>query len=476
MPCDDLNAVVAGSRQLLPDLLRIHVPQSDDLIVQPGVLCHLVVVGGQQGDGLHLVEVFGHCLHDDGALVGVGAPCELIQQEQGVALLHLLQRLLELHDLRAEAGQARLDGLQVVKEHLHAVKQRHPGLLGADQKARLQKQHVQSHGFHHHGLTAHVGAGDDGGPLLQPDGHRHEGPPLLLQQVAQLGVDHVRQLQLRLRDLRPHAAVAHGKQRLLDDEVQPARRVGVLQQISCQRSQRLPHAAAHLGLLAVLLGTDTGPAGAQLLLLGIGLCMVQLLLDLLLGRTDLPQLGCCIVGDVEATAAGLVRIQDLQRLRRIMEGQRLKVSGLAHLLEQGDQTLQPLEIYLDFKQLHMIRDLQRLAPAQRATDVLHLAQHQADPVVQWLQSIRRLGGLLHVIQLRLQLLPLVGGVIAQLADLLLTEGAAPVESLQRILQADFFSLLKANIDHASSSFTLMTGTSTASRIRVINSSLSNFQP
>ena len=204
--------------------------------------------------------------------------------------------------------------------------------------------------------------------------------------------------------------------------------------------------------------------------------MVQLLLDLLLGRTDLPQLGCCIVRDVEATAAGLVRIQDLQRLRRIMEGQRLKVGGLAHLLEQGDQALQPLEIYLDFKQLHMIRDLQRLAPAQRATDVLHLAQHQPDPVVQGLQSIRRLGGLLHVIQLRLQLLPLVGGVVAQLADLLLTEGAAPVESLQRILQADFFPLFKANIDHVSSSFTLMTGTSTASRIRVINSSLSNFQP
>ena len=42
----------------------------------------------------------------------------------------------------------------------------------------------------------------------------------------------------------------------------------------------------------------------------------------------------------------LVRIQDLQRLRRIMEGQRLKVGGLAHLPEQGDQTLQPLEIYL----------------------------------------------------------------------------------------------------------------------------------
>ena len=79
-------------------------------------------------------------------------------------------------------------------------------------------------------------------------------------------------------------------------------------------------------------------------------------------------------------------------------------------------------------------------------------------------------------QLLLQLLPLVRGIVPQAADALLAEGAAPVQALQDVLQADLLSLLKTNLDHASSSFTLMTGTSTASFIRAMNSSLSNFHP
>ena len=140
-------------------------------------------MGGQQRDGVDAVEVLGDGLHDHRALVGVGATGELVQQEQGVALLHLGERLLELDDLGAEAGKTRLDGLQIVKQHFHAVEQRHSGGLGAHQKARLQKQHIQRHGFHGHGFAAHVGAGDDGSAPIQRDGHGNKGSPLLGQQV-----------------------------------------------------------------------------------------------------------------------------------------------------------------------------------------------------------------------------------------------------------------------------------------------------
>ena len=64
-----------------------------------GELRHLVVVGGQQRDGVDAVEIPGDGLDDERALVGVRAPGELVQQEQGVALLHLRQRLLEVDDL-----------------------------------------------------------------------------------------------------------------------------------------------------------------------------------------------------------------------------------------------------------------------------------------------------------------------------------------------------------------------------------------
>ena len=78
MPGDNGHAVLVGGGQLPADLLGVHVPQADDLIVDPGVLGHLVIVGGQQGDGVDVVEIPGHRLDDDGALVGVGAPGELV--------------------------------------------------------------------------------------------------------------------------------------------------------------------------------------------------------------------------------------------------------------------------------------------------------------------------------------------------------------------------------------------------------------
>ena len=117
-----------------------------------------------------------------------------------------------------------------------------------------------------------------------------------------------------------------------------------------------------------------------------------------------------------------------------------------------------------------------LDAAHGAADLLHLAKKHAQLVIDSLEFLTIAGSLLHVIQLVFQLGTLLGSVEAQTADLFDTEGTAAVEGLQGILQADLLSLFKTNGDHFSASFTLMTGTSTASLMRRRNSSLSNFQP
>ena len=147
--------------QLPADLLGIHIPQADDLVVEAGVLGHLVIVGGQQGDGVDVVEIPGDGLDDDGALVGVGAPGELIQQEQGVALLHLRQRLLELDDLGAEAAD-RPDWMDCRSSNsIFTLWNRGiRACLAQTRKPACSSSSVEGHGLHGHGLAAHVGAGD----------------------------------------------------------------------------------------------------------------------------------------------------------------------------------------------------------------------------------------------------------------------------------------------------------------------------
>ena len=159
-----------------------------------------------------------------------------------------------------------------------------------------------------------------------------------------------------------------------------------------------------------------------------------------------------------------------------MEGDALEMGDSVDLRQQRPQAVQPLEVALDLKQLHMVRRLPRRAAAQGRADVLHLAQAGHQLGILALQLLRRSRSLLHVVQLRLQLRPLLRRIEPQAADLLLPEGRTAVQRLQHILQTDLYTLLKSDLDHANSSFTLITGTSTASRIRCRNSSLSNFHP
>ena len=356
------------------------------------------------------------------------------------------------------------------------MEQRHSGGLGAHQKARLQEKHIQRHGFHGHGFAAHVGTGDDGSAPIQRDGHGDKGSPLLRQQVDEFRVHHILQHQFAVGDLGQHAAVADGEQRLLHHEVQTAQRLRVSQQIIHHGSQLGTHDAAHLHLLALLLGADTGALEPQVVLFRVGLGMEQPLLHVLLGGANFFQLLGGAVRDVKATASGVVGVENIQRGGGIVEGRVLQARRFADGIQQRTNIAEPLEVALDLEQLHMIRHLAVLAAAQGVADILDLAQqrHQAgEGILQFLvvDSQR-----LHVVQLRFQRGALVRGIEPQAADALQPKGGAAVQRLQRVLQADLDLFVKGYGDHRNSSFTLMTGASTAAVMAAINASLSKRQP
>ena len=172
----------------------------------------------------------------------------------------------------------------------------------------------------------------------------------------------------------------------------------------------------------------------------------------------------------------MVGVQDIQRGGGIVERRVLQMGGVVDGVQQGADIPQPLEIALDLEQLHMIRHLAVLAAAQGVADVLDLAQqcHQAGEGV--LQFLVMGGQGLDVIQLRLQGRALIGGIEPQAADALQPEGGAAVQRLQGVLQADLDLFIERYGDHCNSSFTLMTGASTAAVMAAIKASLSKRQP
>ena len=204
--------------------------------------------------------------------------------------------------------------------------------------------------------------------------------------------------------------------------------------------------------------------------------MEQPLLHILLGSADLLQLLGGAVGDVKAPAAGVIGVEDIQRCGGIVEGRVLQSRRLIDGSQQRADIAEPLEVALDLEQLHMIRHLAVLAAAQGVADILDLAQqrHQAgEGILQFLvvDSQR-----LHVVQLRFQRGALVRGIEPQAADALQPKGGAAVQRLQRVLQADLDLFVKGYGDHRNSSFTLMTGASTAAVMAAMNASLSKRQP
>ena len=92
--------------------------------------------------------------------------------------------------------------------------------------------------------------------------------------------------------------------------------------------------------------------------------MEKLFFHLLLRLADLFQPRRGAVGNVKTAGTGFFRIENRQRLCRIMKGKVTELRRGLRLMKQRNQTLQTLQIALDFKQLHMVGTFPRLTAAQ----------------------------------------------------------------------------------------------------------------
>ena len=95
-------------------------------------------------------------------------------------------------------------------------------------------------------------------------------------------------------------------------------------------------------LLRLLLGAQPRALEPQLVLFRVRLGVEQALLHVLLGAAHLLELGGGAVGDVEAAAAGAVRVEDGQRGLHVVERHALEMRHLVDFGEQRADTLQPL--------------------------------------------------------------------------------------------------------------------------------------
>ena len=475
MPRDDRHAVLARNGKPGFDLVRIDVPESDDLIVRAGKLRDAVVMRRKDRDRVRAVQVPRHRLHDHRALIRVRAARELVEQEQGIAFFDLPERFVEPHDLRAEAAQTRLHRLRVVKQHADAAEQRQSCALCADQKARRKQQHVQRDGLHRNALAAHVRAGDDRRPAIGRDRNGYERASLCFQKIDKLRVHHVGKLQRGFRDLGTHTAVTHGEQRFLDQKVELTRGVGVCQHGGDMGEKRSAHRRADRAFLGLLLGAYAGAHGSDRVLFRLRR-FIQPLLEPLLFGADRAQRFRSAVRNIESAGTRALGIEHVQRGCRIGEREPLDADGLVHPVEQRTKIRDAQQKALELKQLHVIEARALRKPFQRAADILELTEHKHDLIVDGLQRVRRVCRAFRVPKLRFQFVPLVRRVEAQLAHTFRAEGTAGVQRVENVSQSDLFPVFKTDRDQSGSSFTLMTGTSTAAAIVFKNASGSNFQP
>ena len=183
-----------------------------------GPLADLAQVGGAQhpalapGQGLEQGDAQG------GALLGVGAGAQLVQQHQP-APPGLGQDRLQVQDVAGEGGQAADQGLVVADVRVQGGQLRHLGAgPGRDGAAGAGQGGEQADGLEDHGLAAGVGAGDHHpGPLavqLQGQGHgvvvqglQVQGGPHRGQQQGVAGVQQVQPVLAQVGQ----GAVAQGR-------------------------------------------------------------------------------------------------------------------------------------------------------------------------------------------------------------------------------------------------------------------------
>ena len=189
----DTVAAVGTAGDDLPQEDDILAPCADgDVIVaDAGQLAlqrrQLVIVGGEQGLGPQLFRVGAVLQHRPGnghAVKGRGAPADLVQNQQTVRSGGL-QNIADLRHLHHEGG---LSGGQVVAgadAGENAIHHADAGGPSGNKGADLRHQHDQRHLTHVGGFTGHVGAGDDGHPVIlfahvRIVGDKHAVPPHLL--------------------------------------------------------------------------------------------------------------------------------------------------------------------------------------------------------------------------------------------------------------------------------------------------------
>ena len=155
----------------------------------PGHVGHAVVVGGHEGHTVQGAQIPHQRSGQGRALLGVGAPGELVHGHEEKAVPGLAQQGVQQVDLLAEGGQAAGPRAAVGQNEVHPVEQGQGGGLGEYEEAALAQKQGEHGGAQGHRLAAHVGSGDDGASGAQFQIQRGELLPPLRQILRHLGVN-----------------------------------------------------------------------------------------------------------------------------------------------------------------------------------------------------------------------------------------------------------------------------------------------
>ena len=453
-------------------------------------------MGSHEGHAVQLPQIAHQGPGQGGALLGIGAPGELIQGHEEELSPALPEQLIQQVDLPAEGGQAAGAGAAVGQDQRHPVKQGQGGGLGKHEEAALAQEQGEHGGAQGDGLAAHVGAGNDraAGAQLQLQGG--ELLPARAQLLRHLGVNHAPERDgLVGAEGRADAMEAQGQLGLGHDEIQVAKGLHIGQEFRFPDHELFGEHLPHRQLQLVLFHrqhTALLQQGAAPVLLG----HADSLLQLGLFR---PQGGEIVVVGVDDGEGGQPPALGIHQLQSVGQGGKYNARHGGHLviglgeLFQGDQEV------LELKELHQIEGGAGL-PVEGAADVVEQGQ-AAGHTPQSRRRILALGGIQpgglasaflsclgdgaaggpqlhgqgHVVQLLLQLGLLSGAVPPGGASGLLAKGRQGAQALQHPLKSRILPQFMGQF-HAQSSFTFTTGRSMISRRAATNLSGSKCQP
>ena len=218
-------------------------------------------MGGKEGFGPQpslIRAVLQHRPGDGHAVVGGGAPSDLVQDEQGAGG-GVFQHLGHLRHLHHKGGLARAQVVGRPDAGEHPVHHPDPGGPGRDKGAHLRHEHNQGHLAHIGGFARHVGACDDGQAVRAPihigvvgDKQRVLQHPLHHRMAALPDVDGAAAVHRRA-----DVAVRHRRRREGGQHVQAGHPPGHVLHLPHPLGGRLPQLAEQL----VLQGGDPALGG-----------------------------------------------------------------------------------------------------------------------------------------------------------------------------------------------------------------------